>query len=93
MKIVAQVVCEIAKVELREERMARKKREKAEHVAYKIEQEIAVWDPSSNENATDDPFKTLFVARVNYYTSESKLKREMEDYGPVKTIRMVHDTK
>ena len=43
--------------------------------------------------ATDDPFKTLFVSRVNYYTSESKLRREFDTYGPVKSIRVVHDSK
>jgi U1 small nuclear ribonucleoprotein len=37
-------------------------------------QEIALWDPNSIPNATEDPFKTLFIARVNYYTSESKLR-------------------
>merc|ERR1711872_1169788 len=40
-----------------------------------------------------DPFKTLFTARVNFYTSESKLRREFEQYGPVKSIKMVHNTK
>merc|ERR1719221_2381784 len=30
---------------------------------------------------------------VNFYTSESKLRREFEQYGPVKSIKMVHNTK
>ena len=29
-------------------------------------------------NASGDPFKTLFVARVSYDTTEKKLKREFE---------------
>ena len=83
-------------------------------VAYKLEQEIALWDPNAVLEATSDPFKTLFVARVNFYTryltsklknltiatftnfsfsSESKLKREFEQYGTVKSIRMVMSTK
>lgn len=80
-------------VELRDERRDRKKREKAEQVAYKLEQEIALWDPQNNENVSNDPFKTLFVSRINYYTSESKLRREFESHGPIKSIRLVHDTK
>jgi len=79
------------RVETREERLARKKRDKEEQVAYKLEQEIALWDPTANEEATTDPFKTLFVSRINYDTSESKIRREFESYGPVKTIRMIHD--
>ena len=71
--------------------MERKRREKEEQVAYKLEQEIALWDPHSAPNATSDPFKTLFVSRINFYTSESKLRREFEQYGPIKSIKMITD--
>lgn len=74
-------------------RLERKKREKEEQVAYKLEQEIALWDPLSRDEdkVTGDPFKTLFVSRINYYTSESKIRREFEAYGSIKSIKMVHD--
>lgn len=52
------------RVETREERIERRRRERAEQTAYKLEQEIALWDPSINPRATGDPFKTLFVARI-----------------------------
>lgn len=71
--------------------MERKKRDKEEQVAYKLEQQIALWDPNSNEEGTGDPFKTLFVGRINYYTSESKIRREFESYGTIKSIRLVHE--
>nr|CAH7729678.1 unnamed protein product [Callosobruchus chinensis] len=80
------------KVETREERLERRRKERAEQVAYKLEQEIAVWDPNSSSNITGDPFKTLFVARINYDTSESKLRREFEVYGPIKKIVLIHNT-
>ncbi|KAK9696042.1 RNA recognition motif [Popillia japonica] len=80
------------RVETREERLERRRRERAEQVAYKLEQEIAVWDPNSQTNITADPFKTLFVARINYDTSESKLRREFEVYGPIKKIVLIHNT-
>lgn len=80
------------RVETREERLERRRRERAEQVAYKLEQEIAVWDPHNIPTATVDPFKTLFVARINYDTSESKLRREFEVYGPIKKIVMTHNT-
>ncbi len=72
-------------------RLERKNREKDEQVAYKLEQQIALWDPASNEDTTTDPFKTLFVGRINFYMSESKIRREFETYGPIKQIKMVHD--
>lgn len=74
------------KVETKEERIERRRREKAEQIAYKLEREIAIWDPSKIVNTTDDPFKTLFVSRINYDTSESKLRREFEVYGPIKKV-------
>ena len=74
-------------------RLERKKRDKEEQVAYKLEQEIALWDPTAapDDAVTTDPFKTLFVGRINFYTSENKIRREFESYGPIKTIKMVHD--
>jgi len=81
------------RVETRVERLERKKRDKEEQVAYKLEQEIALWDPTAapDDAVTTDPFKTLFVGRINNYTSENKIRREFESYGPIKTIKMVHD--
>lgn len=78
------------RVETREERVERKRREKAEQVAYKLEQDIALWDPHNNAAGTVDPFKSLFVARINYDTSESKLRREFEVFGSIKKIVIVH---
>merc|ERR1711992_514979 len=57
------------------------------------EQKIALWDPQSNPEGTTDPFRTLFVSRINFYTSESKLRREFESYGPIKQIKMMGDQK
>lgn len=74
------------RVETREERIERRRRERAEQVAYKLEREIATWDPNQLAAGTEDPFKTLFVARINYDTSESKLRREFEMYGNIKKI-------
>ena len=41
-------------------------------VAYKLELEIAVWDLKELEKEAGDPFKTLSIDRINYYTSERK---------------------
>lgn len=79
------------KVETKQERLERKRREKAEQNAYKLEQDLALWNPNSNTNATSNAYKTLFVARINYDTSESKLRREFETYGKIKQIKLVHD--
>lgn len=82
---------EATRSETRDERLERRRKEKAEANEYKLEQDLALWDPHADTNATGDPFKTLFVGRINYDTSESKLRREFESYGPIKRIRMVND--
>lgn len=45
-----------------------------------------MWNPNSNTKATSDAYKTLFIARINYDTSESKLKREFEAFGPIRKV-------
>lgn len=79
------------KLETKQERIELKKKEKLELATYKVEQAIALWDPANNPDATSDPKKTLFVARLNYDTTETKLRREFESYGPIKKICMIHD--
>jgi len=77
------------RVETRDERKERRRKERAEQVAYKLEQDLALWTPGSGPNATNDAFKTLFITRINYDTSESKLRREFEVYGPVRKLHQV----
>ena len=39
-----------------------------------------------------DAFKTLFVARLSYDTTEKDLEREFGRFGPIERIRIVTDT-
>ncbi|CAK6969619.1 U1 small nuclear ribonucleoprotein 70 kDa [Scomber scombrus] len=79
------------RAETREERLERKRREKIERRQTVVETELKLWDPHNDPNAQGDAFKTLFVARVNYDTTESKLRREFEVYGPIKRIYIVYN--
>uniref|UniRef100_A0A672GP38 U1 small nuclear ribonucleoprotein 70 kDa n=1 Tax=Salarias fasciatus TaxID=181472 RepID=A0A672GP38_SALFA len=78
------------RAETREERLERKRREKIER-RQADETELKLWDPHNDPNAQGDAFKTLFVARVNYDTTESKLRREFEVYGPIRRIYIVYN--
>ncbi|KAE8283709.1 U1 small nuclear ribonucleoprotein 70 kDa [Larimichthys crocea] len=79
------------RAETRDERLERKRREKIERRQTVVETELKLWDPHNDPNAQGDAFKTLFVARVNYDTTESKLRREFEVYGPIKRIYIVYN--
>uniref|UniRef100_A0A673GAB4 U1 small nuclear ribonucleoprotein 70 kDa n=1 Tax=Sinocyclocheilus rhinocerous TaxID=307959 RepID=A0A673GAB4_9TELE len=81
------------RAETREERLERKRREKMERRQVVVEAELKLWDPHNDPNAQGDAFKTLFVARINYDTTESKLRREFEVYGPIKRIYIVYNKK
>ncbi|MES1904015.1 MAG: U1 small nuclear ribonucleoprotein, partial [Paramarteilia canceri] len=48
-------------------------------------------DPMNNPNATSDPYKTLFVGRLNYLTTESMLHKVFSQYGTIKDLKIVKD--
>ncbi|KAJ3331652.1 hypothetical protein HDU76_002610 [Blyttiomyces sp. JEL0837] len=74
-----------------EERRERKILERKKKAEANIEMGLARWDPGSDGNVTSDPYKTLFVGRLSYDTTEKQLKREFELYGPVVSVRIVKD--
>uniref|UniRef100_A0A0D9XHC7 RRM domain-containing protein n=1 Tax=Leersia perrieri TaxID=77586 RepID=A0A0D9XHC7_9ORYZ len=77
--------------ETKAEKKDRIRKSKLEQGAAKVAEELEKYDPQSDPNATGDPYKTLFVARLNYETSEHRVKREFEAYGPIKRVRLVTD--
>jgi hypothetical protein len=67
--------------------------QKGVEAAEKVEEGLKGWDPAKDEGIEGDPFKTLFVGRISYEVDEKKLRREFEEFGPVKRIRLVTDEK
>ncbi|ESO83260.1 hypothetical protein LOTGIDRAFT_133692 [Lottia gigantea] len=57
------------RVETKDERKERKRKERAEAHAYKLEQDLALWDPTGQHAGYSDAFKSLFVARVVSFIS------------------------
>ncbi|KAI6695394.1 hypothetical protein NL676_023104 [Syzygium grande] len=82
----------VQKAETPVERRARIHNLRLEKGAEKAAEELKQYDPNNDPNISGDPYKTLFVAKLSYETSESKLKREFESYGPIKRVRLVQDT-
>ncbi|KAI8542410.1 hypothetical protein RHMOL_Rhmol08G0136900 [Rhododendron molle] len=76
----------VQKGETPAERKARIHTLRLEEGAKKAAEELEKYDPNTDPNISGDPYKTLFVARLNYETSESKVKREFEAYGPIKRV-------
>ncbi|PPS13140.1 hypothetical protein GOBAR_AA07506 [Gossypium barbadense] len=68
------------------QRRARIHKLRLEKGLEKAAEELKNYDPNNDPNVSGDPYKTLFVARLNYETSESRIKREFESYGPIKRV-------
>ncbi|XP_073149924.1 U1 small nuclear ribonucleoprotein 70 kDa-like isoform X2 [Henckelia pumila] len=81
----------VQKGETPAQRRARIHAIRLEEGAKKAADEFERYDPNNDPNISGDPYKTLFVARLNYETSESRIKREFEAYGPIKRISLITD--
>ncbi|KAI8807838.1 hypothetical protein BJ742DRAFT_678538 [Cladochytrium replicatum] len=75
-----------------EQRKARKLEERKKRYEENLTKMKESWDPHNDAKATGDPYCTLFVARLSYDTTEKHLRRIFDEFGPIKTIRMVQDT-
>ena len=75
----------------RKERREKIKEERMKLRDETLKDKVASWDPSLY-SFESDAYKTLFIGRLNYMTDEHKIKREMEQYGPVKSVTLVYDT-
>lgn len=78
------------------QRRARLRNEKMAADGAKAQAALQEWDAHNpptpvNSDVTSDAYKTLFVARLSYDTTQHKLRREFEQYGPIKTLRIVQD--
>ncbi|KAH6566957.1 hypothetical protein BASA60_009238 [Batrachochytrium salamandrivorans] len=79
--------------ETMEDRKKRMVAEKAERTAAALAKAVSAWDPHKDEKATAEPYKTLFVSRLSYATTEKSLRKEFEAFGEVKSVIVVLDTK
>ncbi|KAJ1821051.1 hypothetical protein LPJ60_002848 [Coemansia sp. RSA 2675] len=94
---IAQYVSELSQaplatpVETPKQRRDRIKREHAVLARDNIIRGLSTWDPSLNLQATEDPYKTIIVARLNYDTTENDLRTEFQAFGSIASIKMVND--
>ncbi|EPZ34885.1 RNA-binding domain-containing protein [Rozella allomycis CSF55] len=77
------------------EKIERLRNERNKRKKEKLHELINNWDPSKNEKATENPYKTLFVAHLtkNRETTEKSLKKEFERFGNITNLRIVKNKK
>jgi len=78
-------------METPEQRRAARRADRAARHEAQLGGLAAGWDPKRNPAATADAYKTLFVARLAYETTERRLLKEFEVFGPIQSVRLVKD--
>eukprot|EP00238_Polyblepharides_amylifera_P001542 CAMPEP_0196573264 /NCGR_PEP_ID=MMETSP1081-20130531/3187_1 /TAXON_ID=36882 /ORGANISM="Pyramimonas amylifera, Strain CCMP720" /LENGTH=462 /DNA_ID=CAMNT_0041890909 /DNA_START=138 /DNA_END=1526 /DNA_ORIENTATION=+ len=78
--------------ESKEEKKKRIATIRTEQAAQTLNEALQYWDPHSASGVTSDPYKTLFVSNISYDTTESKLKREFEEFGSISDIKLVFNS-
>ncbi|KAJ1734972.1 hypothetical protein LPJ61_000791 [Coemansia biformis] len=73
------------------QRKERLKAERAQQARDNIVRGVSTWDPALNLQATEDPYKTLIVARLNYDATEAVLRDEFGKFGEIASVKMVKD--
>ncbi|KAH1260358.1 U1 small nuclear ribonucleoprotein [Glycine max] len=58
--------------------------------AAKAAEELEKYDPHNDPNVSGDPYKTLFIARLSYESTDSRMKREFESYGAIKRVGVLN---
>ncbi|ORX89865.1 RNA-binding domain-containing protein [Basidiobolus meristosporus CBS 931.73] len=74
-----------------EERRKRKAQERKQKAEDTIREGLANWNPAEDPKIESDPFRTLFIGRLSYNTTEKDLRDEMEIYGPITKIAIPKD--
>ncbi|OAX32612.1 hypothetical protein K503DRAFT_701775 [Rhizopogon vinicolor AM-OR11-026] len=69
----------------------REERKKKRTEEFKIAKET--YKPADDAEAIGDPYKTLFISRLNKNATESDLRREFESFGTIERVRLVRDKK
>ncbi|KEP61972.1 UNVERIFIED_CONTAM: RNA recognition motif-containing protein [Hammondia hammondi] len=73
------------------QRLLRQKRARLLSHLSKQKELIKQYNPKEDKKLTGDPFRTLFVGGISYDTTEKKLRREFEQYGSIKRVRLIYD--
>ena len=56
------------------------------HFPFHLNHRLTLTEPRDDPNVRGDAFKTLFVARLSYDTTEKDLEREFGRFGPIERV-------
>lgn len=53
--------------------------------------EIKLYNPEKDKRIKGDPYKTIFVGKLNYKTDERKLEDTFQKFGDIRRVRIIRD--
>ncbi|KAI0462345.1 hypothetical protein LJB42_004435 [Komagataella kurtzmanii] len=74
-----------------QQRQQRLKQEKRKLEAEKLQRDLAAWNPEKDLNMIGDASRTIFVARLDYNSTEVDLQNSLGVFGEIDRIRVVRD--
>ncbi|VEU24273.1 DEKNAAC105486 [Brettanomyces naardenensis] len=57
-----------------------------------LEEQLSKWDPDRDPQVSGDPYKTVFVGRLDYKVNEIDLSEKFSSFGEVDHVRVVRDS-
>lgn len=64
---------------------------KKEEALTQVEAAAKQWEPSKDPKIPGDPYKTLFISRLSYDVNDKKLRKEFEEFGPIRNLQIILD--
>ncbi|KAH3663317.1 hypothetical protein OGAPHI_005307 [Ogataea philodendri] len=65
---------------------------KAQQNKEHLQRSLVKWNPETDQNITGDPYKTVFVGRLDYKVNEIELRERFGQFGEIEQIRVVRDS-
>lgn len=91
-KEVDKKVSEIESTSTTDSEKLTKDRKQKEHNHYvELQKKLTEWNPESDPHITGDPYKSLFIGRLDYSVTEVELQQKFSVYGEIDKIRVVRD--
>ncbi|GME78974.1 unnamed protein product [Ambrosiozyma monospora] len=57
----------------------------------KLRRQLIEWNPEKDPQITGDPYKTVFIGRLDYNIDEIELNKKFSMFGEVEHVRVVRD--
>jgi U1 small nuclear ribonucleoprotein len=74
-----------------QDRHVRRRNQRIAANELRVAAQRARYDPSSNPNATSDPYNTLFLSGLSPSVTEGDIRYELTPFGPIRSVRFVFD--